>query len=199
MTVAERWALVQRVVPWIERCLMRAGFPVEDREDARQEVYLRLFELAERYDPSKGALTTWVGWQIRGIVNNVRRRERLFGPCNNYSRPAMRVDIASDDEPLQLRRRSAWDNGVATVSNRNVVSLVAPEDDMVERIDADLVPPRVAVALGRIPERESIAVVGSIAHGRRLEDVGRDLGVSRERVRQLKVQGLQRIREAIRV
>lgn len=57
-------------------------------------------------------------------------------------------------------------------------------------------PPRWAARLARLPERERSVVLARTA-GRTLEDIGRDMGISKERVRQLSEKAYAKLRRIL--
>lgn len=198
MTDTERWALVQGVIPWIETLLSRFHVDPDERDDVRSYVYVYMAEHAERYDPELGSPTTWARWQVRGALNDYRKHVRMFGPTSEHARAPMRVPMLADDaDPCMLRRRQAIVPGDASISHRGAAWLVDDtcEDSAIAAIDARYLQGRISVELTRLPAREATAIVQSVS-GMRLEDIGRPMGVTGERVRQLKERGLQRVREA---
>jgi RNA polymerase sigma factor (sigma-70 family) len=52
-----------------------------------------------------------------------------------------------------------------------------------------------AQAMRRLPARTSMVLTETVMRGRSLDDVGGEIGVSRERVRQIRERGLKKLRE----
>lgn len=80
----------------------------------------------------------------------------------------------------------------------------APEDDPAFRtldpvpdMDAGIYSPAVKLALAELPPRERYVVVSHAVDGLTFEAIGKTIGVTKERVRQIEMRGLMRLREAL--
>jgi len=75
----------------------------------------------------------------------------------------------------------------------------SPEDNAMERIDGGLRARRVREALDELPEREAMIVRERLLEDetRTLESLGQELGVSKERVRQLEARALAKLRRSL--
>ncbi|MEM9165740.1 MAG: sigma-70 family RNA polymerase sigma factor [Planctomycetota bacterium] len=73
-----------------------------EAEDAVQEVFVRLWKTADRYDPERAALVTWVLLITRRhLVDRLRRaqaRVRLVGMGDGVSHPSAPASESSDME-----------------------------------------------------------------------------------------------------
>lgn len=193
MSNVERWALVRRVEKWIETLMQRYKIPVPLRDDLRQHVYLWLFDRADRFDASKGAITTWAGWQFRGALRHFKiRHERVFGP----SRGSLTSLKLQDDCDTRARWSPVTHGALVSNGLRAVLALENVDDDVASSVDDAPMQRRVAFAIDALPERERDVVV-AIGQGQTLARTGAMLGISRERVRQIREVAFDRMRKRI--
>ena len=192
-TARGRRELVERNKGLVLMCLGRMR--VKDlalQDDLYQEGQLGLIRAAEKFDPGRGTKfsTYAVAW-VRSMMSRYLRQNRLgvHVPEVAYFRhpEAREVRCVSidrvDDRP---RRRGNFDG-------------LFPYDppDRAHPYDA---PPGLRAdlesAMGRLTERERLVVRARYLEIPRLtlEDLGRALGVSRERVRQIEVKALEGMR-----
>ncbi|MEO1583925.1 MAG: sigma-70 family RNA polymerase sigma factor [Planctomycetota bacterium] len=79
-----------------------------EAEDAVQEVFVRLWKTAERYDPERAALVTWVLLITRRhLVDRLRRaqaRVKLTGMSEDATPPAIRPDMSAGMESSEQYR-----------------------------------------------------------------------------------------------
>lgn len=111
------WPLVRG---FAARCL-----PVDEAEDAAQEVLLRIFSRASEFDPGRDALS-WAlgiaGWQIRTHRARARRRRE---------QPSEALPETGDDAPspeaaaLARERGEALDRALAGLSEQDASTLLA--------------------------------------------------------------------------
>jgi len=78
--------------------LRRSGFAPADADDLSQETFLRAFKSLSTFDPSKGALLTWIG----AIARNVARRQwqRRKDP-DSFDPDLAEEMFAAEDDPSQ--------------------------------------------------------------------------------------------------
>lgn len=73
-----------------------------EAEDAVQEVFVRLWKTADRYNPERAALVTWVLLITRRhLVDRLRRaqaRVKLTGMSEQVTPPAIRPEVSADLE-----------------------------------------------------------------------------------------------------
>lgn len=105
----------------------------------------------------------------------------------------------------------AWTKGEPMVSKRVALELVTSEGETVNRLDrlghvveadeerADAVwnSPRAMAVIARMPERWQQVLEMKYGDDMSLAEVGRRLGISRERARQLELRALERLREEL--
>lgn len=131
------------------------------------ELYIKLCSAWGRYDPNKGVINTFVGWQVRGVVSFYKR--------NLHKSQRVTTESLEDgnDPPsydLQLLRAT---------ENERVLGLRAS----IER------------TLGILPEQTAKILRCRFHEGMTLEQTGVECGgITRERVRQIQDQGLKWLR-----
>src|SRR5262245_16853841 len=136
-------------------------------EDLVQEIFLEVWRNAERFDPERGTVRSWV-LQIAHfrLLNELRRRSR-------------QPELMPDPEGLLLERLPSSGPGpadaVAAQDRRHVLS----------------------AALARLPEAQrealGLAFVDDLTHERVAEELGLPLGTTKTRIRA----GLQKLRAAL--
>lgn len=177
MTNAERWALAMKAKPMIERLLLkwRRYIDAERFDDLTHTVLIELHRRAPEFDPSLATWNTFAGWIIRGkLSREARFGNLLYGPVNVRSRPMWRED------PAVLDRRTQ-------PSHEHASNL---------RIDVDRLIFEMHVVLKDKRERDALL---RQACGETLTEIGQTYHVSRERIRQLQVRGVKRLRKVLRV
>jgi RNA polymerase sigma factor (sigma-70 family) len=186
--VPESNALVEaklHVVPWVVNRLLphspglqRLGF-----DDACQVGYLGLIRAAELWAPQRGTFSTYA-------VRAIRRRLLHAALCSGG---VIRV-------PSWVHRSGAGRcYADAERANRfgplpeDVLGLESPA---ASTLDASEDVAAAISALDRLPRRQADIVRRVVMHGESCAAVARDFGLTRERVRQLKVAGLMALRSA---
>jgi len=179
-----------RFVVSLARRYRHRGLPLEDLV---AEGNIGLLRAAERFDADRGVrFVTYAAWWIRqSILEALARKRRAEGRGGGAGRSARR------------RPHVSLDRGPRPGS-RALVEVLA--DERVERPDRPLHRAELRRAVGAglafLPEREArvlrlyFGLDGRSALG--LAEVGRELGVSRERARQLKARGLELLRRCPR-
>lgn len=149
-----------------------------DRDDLLQEGRIACWEADEGYDTEKGCeFSTYARWKILA-----RARQQL-------ERMAYCVRLP------QRASREAWAAGVPMDVRR------VPEERTHRLASEGMQDPfrqRIGAALATLPERLGWIVEQRFIEERTLQEVGNELGISRERVRQLETRALKMLREALR-
>ena len=164
-------------------------------EDLVAEGNLGLLRAAERYDADRGVrFVTYAAWWIRrSILAALARRRRQDG----------RAEVgATRRRPRRVAHVSF--EGAGGTGGRPPAEVIADErgEDPEQPVHRDELRRAVGAGLAFLPEREArvlqlyYGLDGRPALG--LAEVGRELGVSRERARQLKARGLEQLRRCPR-
>lgn len=184
--LAEQTALLKQHEGWLAlnaNHWLRLN-PWLDFDDLMQEGRLALLRAYERFDPSaNNKLLTYatifihraMGEHARGFAHPVR-----------YPRQRGQVRLAvqriSFGEPL-------FDGATRTWSE----VLAAPEPDLEYSPAGDLMA-LVEKALKKLTPKQRAVINARFIYGRKLREIGEELGVTRERVRQIEVKALRLLR-----
>lgn len=183
MTVAERQALVLAhadLAAWLAHRRARQLPVVVDLEDLRSAAYLGLCEAAAKYDAGRGA-------SFRTYA-----RHRIIGALEDHLRGL---------DPLTRHGRQAVRDGTHQAPHHVPDQDVALESlpDPAPALDTGLLEEARAVlvrgALVRLPARERYILHAYYWRGARNADIARELRLSEGRVSQLRLAGLQRLRQ----
>jgi RNA polymerase sigma factor (sigma-70 family) len=143
------------------------------------ELQVRTFLAFSTWEPRKGKLTTWTAWQARATASRLRREHR--GPP--------RMKVASQSERL-----------TGKLDNAGKRLRYTPEDE--EEFPVEIDPDELRELVGRLRPRVAEAMrlrfgLGGDGEGMTLEEAGKVMEVSKERVRQLINRGLAELREEL--
>lgn len=211
---AKAWQPFWRSIEKLVRMLLRrCGVHPHEMADAEQDVQIHLHRVAAGFDPSRGGVTTWVGWQVRAASRHtVERRETIHVPA--HLRDTMRR-VHRGDVQLEELAEQAQRNVLAARATRRLLSTETPigaeggstlldtlpandgsvEDAVALSIDAQRTAAEHGAVLrawrDRLDERERAIYDHRLAvdpaDAWTLEAVGRTFDISRERVRQIEV------------
>jgi RNA polymerase sigma factor (sigma-70 family) len=173
--------LLASVVPWVNRLSHRAARRYNlDPDEVFQECAVRLLRYAPRYQSWRGKPTTWASCVIRSTV------ARLVDVRNRKGEiPASRrVSINLHDE---LAR------GLSDHRSPSPLSVAG------EREESRAMSTRLAAALEALPPRLRRIVEARFLASEPLTlgELGQELGITRERVRQLEAKALRMMGEVL--
>lgn len=161
---------------WVTKLWVLHRYARLDPEDLEQMGFLGLWHAATRFDPARGVqFDTYATLCIRGLILSGVHRYRYGGGADSARLRLCGMDRDAED----------------------VIDLFgqAPEDVFEQVAHADELA-QVRAALDQIPTRDA-HVLRARAQDRTLEQVGAELGVSREMARQIELKALPRLRRAL--
>lgn len=136
-----------------------------EAEDAVQEVFVRLWRTADRYDPRKAALVTWVMLLTRRhLVDKLRRKRARIKPT------------ALDDS--QMAMGGAWD-----------------ESSISERAERDEHFAELMQKVDTLPELQRTVIIRAYLGGQTLRQIGEELGTPLGTIKSALSRALVRLRE----
>lgn len=167
-------------------------------DDLVQEGRLALLHAAEKYDPAKGTFATYAVFWLRAgigrfVADNVRTvRVPVYrnGQKTRHEHPIFAVRIERTqpgyDEPVNL---------LDAMHERFDDSETAEESAEAKGMKAVLA----QAMLTRLDPRERIVIIGRFWQELGLREIGEKLGLTRERVRQIEAQAIQKLRVPVKM
>lgn len=177
--VSENRGLVHRVAQ-----LMTAGMgPETDRDAVISDGMLGLFNAAKHFDPAKAQFSTYAwcaikrtmqrGFEVRDHIKRAHhKRTDLFKPTLSFVGANLVHDAMLTQTPDRAGRRLS-----ETRETKELIDAILPLLD----------------------QRERLVLKLRYYRGQTLEQIGRRLGVTKERIRQLEVKALAQLRVALKL
>ncbi len=193
-----------------------------DQDDALQTARIAAVESITRYDPEASSMSTYlrrqVGWALGNLV-----RDHKWGPgaLAEFAMKLPRVLAEFDDKPtneqiaesmglsvertalfleLLSRRIDSLDAPLGDEDGDTLHELLAGDGDSVdERLDEQEQAARAWALVGRLNKRDRRVFQLYYGDGLTMQQVGDELGLSRERVRQLMHAALVKLRRRARM
>lgn len=170
------------------------------RADVEQHGMLGLMEAARRYDPEKyptGRFSTYAVWWIRNTIHRAFRAEGAPVRVPSYLFNAAKLMRMGRDVPESIKGLVAKYQAIVVLNVGNGDGLIddiaaSPEGASVTEDGEAL-----AVALSGLPARERAVIEGRFYRCETLDVVGRRLGITKERVRQIEDRALRRLRNSM--
>lgn len=168
--------LYDRFASLVFRMAMQALPTREEAEDAVQEVFVRLWKTAGRYDPSRAALVTWVMLiSRRYLVDRLRRNRTALKP-------------GTLDE-----KTTSGEGGAGGGAARAGLSRGGPLQD----VDAETRErfAHVMKKVDRLPELQRKVVIRAYLNGQTLRQIGEELNTPLGTIKSALSRALVRLRE----
>lgn len=164
-----------------------------EQDELLSEAPLVVWECLNRFDPSRGVrLSTTLSY---GVLNNVGRRFQ-GGPISITWQRQQR------DPEAAARARKHVSMSASQQSNPDGGPFEVPDgadflSELMESEASEYDKSRLTTALEMLSDRDSTVLRGRFMDEKTLEQVGAEIGVTRERVRQIEAKALERLREVM--
>jgi RNA polymerase sigma factor (sigma-70 family) len=152
-----------------------------DYDDALAAAMLGLTDAVEKWEPKRGAFATVAILWVRARLNEELRRQRR--------RKAVEVN--------DFDMRIAGEEIGGTFIDHAPDPAPSPEDELIEADELRHTRETVLPLLAKLSDRERTIIQRTAMGEETLEPVAADLGISRERVRQIRESALAKLRTAI--
>lgn len=165
----ENWPLA-----WSAARRLHRKFPDWELDDIRSICSLALFHAARKWEPGRGAFSTYHFWWCRSGLQHAMVKDGLV----------------RKDRKRQGPRKSIY--------SEEILAVTADRDaDIPEMVDHHARSQAMREAIGLLPERYAFVIEEVVLKERPLRDVGSEMGLSYERVRQLKNLGIEILRRRL--
>ena len=158
-----------------------AAFEIADLEQCG---FIAMVEAVKVYDPTRGSFNALLWYcmknQFQGIIGRSKRKQR--DPLNY----ALSLDAPLDDDDPE---GDTWHDAVADPRADRT-------DELIESIYQEQLHKALEDALDSIPAREAQALRAEFWQGKNQTETAKEMGVTDERVRQLRNGGLRHIRNS---
>lgn len=192
--------LARSVLPWACKvALQQAARHGLDREEAESLAYYAVARCLARFDPDRGRLTTLVGQSVPRMVKHQADRWRgpvavpqyVFHPPAGVKVPAERKRAAAKAQ----QRVGELDQFGRPVVGQLLDSRGGdPAEELLAEEDRRELSARMEWALSLLSDRERRVVERRVLGGALLREVGEELGVTKEAVRQIEAKALKSLR-----
>lgn len=185
--LAARNALIESQLPYIVRLATPFVGPHLPLEDLAQVGVLILIRVLRKFRPSRGRLSTFCTAPIRYAFLNysVKHRSLISRPAY---RPAPHLSEAWD-KALETTSIGDADSQEFAVAGETPPALTYIEEDLDERR-------RLHAAIDELDPRQCKVLRGRLK-GLLLRELADELGVTRERVRQIELEAIKRLRRKL--
>ena len=166
---------------WIEYMVRYQG----GDEDALQDVYLMLLESEHKFDNIKVNFRSWAYKYIFGTVQRSFQRRNLIHVPTNVNKWERFAEEAKNLVTINESDDEVYEQ-LATEEP-------SPEEKLLEKDKKDYIMSKIR----ELSQREQTIIIGRFYDNRTLEDIGKELNICRERVRQLEKPILAKLKNII--
>lgn len=164
-------------------------------EDLVQQAMLGVLEAVERFDPKKGRLMTITYWYVGKQCKRYLLEDRMIRiPVCELGR-CIKQGIASEKYPEVMLAGGGCRTvqGDCSLENQSIDRSMNLSDLREQLSHDQFLLQKIVEKMEALTERQRYVVEQRIMRGRTLKEIGNDLGVTRERVRQIEQIALSKI------
>ena len=190
--------LVKMFQPYLERYLITWWrLPRREVPDILQEMRIGFLEQCRTFDPTKGAFISHVFWGVRSGATAWSRKSRLIDIPNTYTDHLIQSDACRTARAL-ARQRPVFLDDEDDEDARLAEGLPLEEPTAEEQLLLEEQLQALREALEHLDDRQQHVLKERFEADLFLAEIGEQLGVSRERARQIEAQALARLRDLLR-
>lgn len=166
-----------------------------DSEDLFNAAFFGLRRAAEKFDASKGfKFSTYaLHWVRHHVQRTIADQSRIVRVPVWFRERARRMQETLPPDALSLDAPVRSGEG----ESKPWLEMMASDDDPTENLSTRQRREVIEQALERIPERTRDVLRSRFWKDESLAEIGRRLGLSRERIRQLEAEGLEMLRQEL--
>lgn len=184
---------------------------IYELEDFYQLSCIGLIQSIPRYKPELGyrfssfisqSVSLWLINCIKSDIPTVRLPNNAAAAYYKYKKLPENILTEEEKEFIKLINRTrnitSLNTAVANDSFYDDIDLldlqIDPNQDVDDEVTTNLIMRDVRDALSEFPEREQLIIERSFFHAENLREIGKQTGLSRERVRQIKDKTIKKLR-----
>jgi RNA polymerase sigma factor (sigma-70 family) len=166
-----------------------------DSDDLFNAAYFGLRRAAEKFDPARGCKfsTYALHWVRHHVQRTIADQSRTVRVPVWFRERARRMQETLPPDALSLDAPIRFGDG----ETKPWLEMMASDDDPTEPLSRTQRREVIEQALDQLPERTRDVLRSRFWNDESLAEIGRRLGLSRERIRQLEAVGLQLLREEL--
>lgn len=165
--ITARNTLIESVLPWIVKIAFKKYNRMISLDERIGICNERVCQKIHLFDPNKGKLITWIYYLCRtALYESIYFQRVIKVPRVDKGKHAFLYDIKKACNLKQVKDE-----------------MVSSEQDFT-KLEKKELKKRIGNAIAKLPDHSYITIILARAEGRTLEDIGNELGVSKERVRQ---------------
>jgi RNA polymerase sigma factor (sigma-70 family) len=182
------------MIRWARAVAVRAIAPFDrrpgcagDADDVAQEILVAMISAAKRYDPTRGPFVRYFAPHMKQFARRAARRAGQ--ESGSYGRPMRAPEGRTVSIDAELRPNSWQTDGESFPMSTAIEGRDPDPADDADRLDKLRA---ISAALRRLDNRSRLVLELRLS-GRILSEIGDDLGLSRERIRQIEREAIDAI------
>lgn len=192
--IEARKLLAKSCFPWAIKkgVLFHRRYPSVSQDEMISEAFLGLMESLDPFQPSMGRLTTYSAIHIAKRCILASRR-LVPGIVIKVPIGKLWKDIGD----LEFTKRPALSLDYLPTEEKKFLYFLGKDDDLQENLHKSDQLGRLRYGISLLEGRDQRVLVARFLEGKTLQVIGREMGLTKERVRQIAERGLIRLKEKI--